>query len=175
MGNPNGDLALPILVPELDKCGINKQGLTHRILNAPPPPLPMCRPRSYRFPEHSKFAARLPQSARLGPTLSALRFWELSGFFAVLRGTHLESMLALTVFPLGPFPKDTSSRAWYWVAANLPEPTGAMFQHRVANLWPLALSSPCIDFVLHALFLESELVANLFSLRIQIASFSFKT
>lgn len=38
MGNPNGDLALPILVRELDKRGINKQGLTRRILNAPPPP-----------------------------------------------------------------------------------------------------------------------------------------
>ena len=39
MGNPNGDLALPILVPELDKRGINKQGLIHRILNAPHPTL----------------------------------------------------------------------------------------------------------------------------------------
>lgn len=37
MGNPNGDLALPILVRELDKRGINKQGLTRRILNAPHP------------------------------------------------------------------------------------------------------------------------------------------
>lgn len=92
----------------------------------------------------------------------------------MLHGTHLESRLALNVSPLGPLPKHTSSRAWYWVIANLPEPAGAMDQHRVANLWPRALSGPRIDSVPHELFLESELVANLLPLKNPDCQFLFQ-